>query len=141
MARRLPGLARRLSGGASKAIAAPFRRPALKSAMPVSAGHGSALGAGTEVEVMLTDGTWTRAVVRAWRRDAGGRRCVLLSWSPGPAAGWRQGWFVHDIRRIRRARKTRKARNRSPAARRRTGGPFHGSSATSHRDERRAWRR
>ena len=140
MARRLPGLARRLSGGADKAIAAPFRRPALKPAIPADAGHGPALGAGAEVEVMLTDGTWTRAAVRARRRDARGRRCVLLSWFPGPAAGRREGWFVHDIRRIRRARKTREARNRSPAARRRAGGSLHGSSATSDRDERRARR-
>jgi hypothetical protein len=91
MARRLPGLARRLSGGASKAIAAPSRWPALKSAIPADAGHGLALDAGSEVEVMLTDGTWTRAAVRARRRDARDRWCVLLSWSSGPAAGRRQG--------------------------------------------------
>jgi hypothetical protein len=124
MARRLPGLARSLSGGASRAIAARFRVPALKSAMPAEAGHEPALDADVQVDVMLTDGTWTRAAVRARRRDARGRRCVLLSWSPGPAADRREGWFVHDIERIRRARTARKARARPPAARRRTRGPY-----------------
>jgi hypothetical protein len=134
MARRLPGLARRLSGGASRAIAARFRAPALKSAVPADAGHGPALDANAQVDVMLTDGTWTRAAVRARRRDARGRRCVLLSWSPGPAADRREGWFVHDIERIRRARTARKARVRSPAARQRTRGPAHGHGETSGRD-------
>jgi len=134
MARRLPGLARRLSGGASRAIAARFRAPTLKSAVPADAGHGPALDANAQVDVMLTDGTWTRAAVRARRRDARGRRCVLLSWSPGPAADRREGWFVHDIERIRRARTARKARVRSPAARQRTRGPSHGHGETSGRD-------
>jgi hypothetical protein len=61
MARRLPGLARRLSGGASKAIAAPSRRPALEPAIPADAGHKPALGAGAEVEVMA----------HRWHLDAG----------------------------------------------------------------------
>jgi hypothetical protein len=102
-------LARRLPFGASAVITVPSCSPVMKSAMPAGAGQERALDTDAEVEVMLTDSTWTRATVRARCRDARGRRCVLLSWFAGPAAGRREGWFVCDTRLMRRTRKTREA--------------------------------
>lgn len=142
MARRSPGLARRLPFGASAVIEAPSCSPALEAVTPADTGQEWVLGAGTEVEVMLSDGTWTRATLRARGRDARGRWCVLLCWLAGPAAGQREGWFVYDGQLIRRPRKNRKAPTGSPAPQRqRAGRSGHGSSATSDRGQRRANRR